>query len=273
MDREPLLTALLEFFLGETDAPGLSGSVPGSYPERRRLLRALMNVRPPRPVPEDILALQDELLGLERDEKGVVRVAGLPTIRDREPATNLAHAERLCLWQGDITRLDTDAVVNAANSGMLGCFIPLHACIDNVIHSAAGVQLRLACEALMRRDFPDGRWAEPTGRARVTPAFNLPSRRVIHTVGPIVDGALNGRHRELLAACYRSCLDAAAGEGLASLAVCCISTGEFHFPKAEAARIALGTVTAWLDSHPGTLDRVVFDVYTEEDHALYQSLL
>lgn len=275
MDREALLNALLDFFLGEEDAPGLPGPLPEEYGERRRLLRALMNVRPPRPVPDDVLVLQDALLGLEREEKGVIRARDLPTARDRFPATIVPHAERLCLWRGDITRLDADAVVNAANAGMLGCFVPLHACIDNVIHSAAGVQLRLACHELMRREHPDGRWAEPVGRARVTPAFNLPCRRVVHTVGPIVDGPPTERHRALLAACYRSCLDAAveaAGQEFSSLAFCCISTGEFRFPKAEAARIALATVTAWLGSHPDAQVRVIFDVYTEEDHALYQSL-
>ena len=228
MDREALLNALLDFFLGEEDAPGLPGPLPEEYGERRRLLRALMNVRPPRPVPDDVLVLQDALLGLEREEKGVIRARDLPTARDRFPATIVPHAERLCLWRGDITRLDADAVVNAANAGMLGCFVPLHACIDNVIHSAAGVQLRLACHELMRREHPDGRWAEPAGRARVTPAFNPPCRRVVHTVGPIVDGPPTERHRALLAACYRSCLDAAveaAGQEFSSLAFCCISTG------------------------------------------------
>lgn len=273
MDRESLLNALLMFFLSEEDAPDLSGGgVPAAHAERRRLVRALMNVRPPRPVPGAILALQDELLGLEREEKGVVRVRDLPTAREIFPATAVPHAERLCLWRGDITRLDADAVVNAANAGMLGCFIPLHACIDNAIHSAAGMQLRLACQKVMLRDYPGGRWAEPAGRARLTPAFNLPARHVIHTVGPIVNSPLNNRHRELLAACYRACLDVADEAGLASLAFCCVSTGEYGFPKAEAARIALHTVAAWLDTHPDIPVRVVFDVYTEEDHALYQTL-
>lgn len=271
MERERLVDSLLHFFVHEEEAP-LVGALPRDYAGRRRLLRALLNVRPPRAVPEDVLAAQDALLGLEREEKGVVRVAGLPTARDMFPGTAVPHAERLCLWRGDITRLDADAIVNAANAGMLGCFVPLHACIDNVIHSAAGVQLRLACQAMMLRDYPDGHWQEPTGRARITPAFNLPSARVLHTVGPIVDGPLTDRHRRLLASCYASCLDLAAREGCSGVALCCISTGEFHFPRAEAARIALRTATDWLDEHSGAPERIVFNVFTEEDHALYQTL-
>lgn len=271
MDRGRLVDDLLDFFLSEEDAPPVR-AVPGDDAGKRRLLRALMNVRPPRPVPEDVLAAQDALLGAEREEKGVVRVNGLPTARDTFPATAVPHAERLCLWRGDIIRLAADAIVNAANAGMLGCFVPLHACIDNVIHSAAGVQLRLACQVMMLRDCPDGDWHEPTGRARITPAFNLPCAHVLHTVGPIVDGPLTKRHRDLLASCYTSCLELAAREHCASVAFCCISTGEFHFPRAEAARIALKTVTDWLDKHSGGLDRIIFNVFSEEDHALYQAL-
>lgn len=268
--KRELLDLALDFFLREEDAPVVEA--PADYAGRRRLLRALMNVRPPRPVPPAVLEAQDALLGAEREEKGVVAVMQLPSAAAMFPGTPVPHASALCLWRGDITRLDAGAVVNAANAGMLGCFVPLHACIDNVIHSAAGVQLRLECQAMMLKDYPDGVWAEPAGSARITAAWNLPCARVIHTVGPVVDGPLTDRHRGLLASCYRACLDLAARERCRSLAFCCISTGEFRFPKAEAARIALNTVTAWLEEHPRALERVVFDVFTEEDHAIYCSL-
>ena len=229
---------------------------------QRRLLRSLMNVRPPMPLAPKFLEVQDALLSAEREEKGVVNGDALPPT---------AGDPRLVLWQGDITRLRADAIVDADNSALLGCFAPCHGCIDNAIHSAAGLQLRDACAEIMRAQGHP----EPAGRAKLTRAYNLPARYVLHTVGPIVGRWVTWKDRRELAACYRSCLDAAveaAGQEFSSLAFCCISTGEFRFPKAEAARIALATVTAWLGSHPDAQVRVIFDVYTEEDHALYQSL-
>lgn len=226
---------------------------------QRRLLRGLMNLRPPMPLRPRFLAVQDALLQAERAEKGVVDGRTLP---------GTAAGPRLSLWQGDITRLAVDAIVNAANSALLGCFVPGHGCIDNAIHSAAGLQLRDACARLMCAQGHE----EPTGGAKLTPAYNLPSRFVLHTVGPIVDGALTGRHREQLASCYRACLALAAREGLESVAFCCISTGEFRFPREEAAHIAVDTVTSSL-AEDNRVKKVIFNVFKDEDARLYRALL
>lgn len=226
---------------------------------QRDLLRALMNVRPPRPISEEFLRLQDELLSAEREERGVVDVMTLPAVPS-DP--------RIVLWQGDITRLAADAIVNAANSALLGCFIPCHRCIDNTIHSAAGLQLRAECAALMERQGHP----EKTGRAQITAGYNLPARHVLHTVGPIVAGALTDEDRALLASCYRSCLSLAAEHGLRSVAFCCISTGEFHFPNAAAAEIAVREVRVFLREND-SIERIIFNVFKDEDRAIYERLL
>ena len=226
---------------------------------QRTLLRALMNVRPPRPLSEAYLRLEGELLSKEREQRGVVDVMTLPSV---------SSDARIILWQGDITRLNADAIVNAANSALLGCFIPCHRCIDNAIHSAAGLQLRAECAALMKRQGHP----EATGLAKITAGYNLPARHVLHTVGPIVSGVLTDEHRELLASCYRSCLYLAAEHGLKSVAFCCISTGEFHFPNAAAAEIAVREVRSFL-AHDSTIERVIFNVFKDEDRVLYEGLL
>ncbi len=225
----------------------------GSLQERKDLFRALMNVRPPMPASEEFLRVQDEELQVQLAEKGVVELAG----------------QSLREWQGNITRLKVDAIVNAANSQMLGCFVPLHRCIDNAIHSAAGVQLRLACAEMMKGS------DEPTGSARITPGFNLPAKYVIHTVGPIVTTPLPLRQQEAqLASCYTSCLDLAHKYGLASIAFCCISTGEFRFPNDRACDIAVSTVRFWMARHPETsVKTVIFNTFKDIDHELYQNAL
>ena len=230
--------------------------VPDTLQERRDLFRALMNVRPPMPASEAFLRLQDELLQAQLAENGVVEI--------------LRFAQNdIVEWQGDITRLKVDAIVNAANSQMLGCFVPLHRCIDNAIHSAAGVQLRLACEEMMHGT------EEPTGSARITPGFNLPAKYVIHTVGPIVTTPLPLRQQEAqLASCYTSCLDLAHKYGLASIAFCCISTGEFRFPNDRACIIAVSTVRSWMASHPeSSVKTVIFNTFKDIDHELYKNAL
>jgi len=231
-------------------------SVPDSMQERRDLFRALMNVWPPVPTSEEFLRIQDEQLQAQLAEKGVVEI--------------LRFAQNdIVEWQGDITRLKVDAIVNAANSQMLGCFVPMHRCIDNAIHSAAGVQLRLACAEMMKGS------DEPTGSARITPGFNLPAKYVIHTVGPIVTTSLPLRQQEAqLASCYTSCLDLAHKYGLASIAFCCISTGEFRFPNDRACEIAVSTVRSWMASHPeSSVKTVIFNTFKDIDHELYQNAL
>ena len=220
---------------------------------QRRLLRSLMNVRPPLPLKSEFLAVQDELLSAEREERGVVTADSI-----------FADGSKLALWQGDITRLAADAIVNAGNSALLGCFHPCHGCIDNAIHSAAGLQLRGECAELMKRQGHE----EPAGQAKITRAYNLPCRYVIHTVGPIVSGDLTDLHREQLASCYRSCLELAAEKGLKTVAFCCLSTGVFRFPNEEAARIAVAAVR----KHAGGL-KVIFNVFKDWDYEIYQRLL
>ena len=222
--------------------------------------RALVNTRPAMPADEELLALQDELL------QGMIADKGVATVDDAEASP---LDPRLRLWRGDITTFAADAVVNAANSQMLGCWVPGHSCIDNAIHTFAGMQLRLACARLMDEQGHE----EPTGAAKMTPAFNLPARSVIHTVGPIANGMPSPTHRAQLAQCYRSCLDAASEHGLHSIAFCCISTGVFGFPADEAARLAVRTVRAWLDEHPDAGMTVVFNVFLASDEALYREQL
>lgn len=225
--------------------------------------RALVNVREPWPADTDLLAAQDELL------QGLIAEANVTAVRDTAASP---LDPRLHLWRGDITTLAADAIVNAANDGMTGCWAPLHYCIDNAIHTFAGIQLRLECARLMREQGHP----EPTGHAKLTDAYNLPSRHVIHTVGPIANGRPTQEHRALLASSYRSCLDAAAQAGDASIAFCCISTGVFGFPPDEAAPIAVDTVHAWLAERDAACEpapTVVFNVFSEADEARYAKLL
>ncbi len=219
-----------------------------------------MNTREPLPASTAFLAVQDELL------QGLIAEVGITQVADIAPAPADA---RLALWQGGITTLAADAIVNAANAGMTGCWQPLHGCIDNAIHTFSGVQLRLECAELMAAQGHP----EPTAHAKVTGAYNLPAQRVIHTVGPIAQGCPSDRHRRELAQCYTACLDAATAENLGSIAFCCISTGVFGFPRAEAAAIAVCAVRTWLDEHPEAHLRVIFNVFLDEDAAIYREFL
>ena len=232
-------------------------SVPEDRQEQKDLLRALMNLRPPRPISREFLAVQDEYLRQVLSEKGITRLEELTPADDG-----------LFLWQGDITTLECDAIVNAANSGMLGCFRPLHNCIDNCIHTCSGIQLRLKCAEIMEAQGCE----EPTGRAKLTPAYNLPCKYVIHTVGPVVEGRLTQEHCGLLASSYRACLEIAAENGCGSIAFCCISTGVFGFPRQEAAEIAVRTVRDWKRETDSGI-RVIFNVFRDEDLAIYRSIL
>ena len=232
-------------------------SIPSESDSQRQLLRGLMNIRAPQRTDAEFLKTQDAYLQGETAAKGITDIAGLTPI---QPG--------LYLWQGDITTLKCDAIVNAANSGMTGCYIPNHRCIDNAIHTYAGVELRLACAELMEQQGHP----EPTGQAKITPAFNLPCRYVLHTVGPIIDGRVTKEGKELLASCYRSCLELAAENGLESVAFCCISTGEFHFPNDLAAEIAVRTVKEFLKKQT-SVKKVIFNVFKDLDKAIYEKQL
>ena len=232
---------------------------PQDLTSQRRLLRSLMNVRPPMLLKQEFLAMQDDLLSAERDSKGVVDGAALPAVN--------GHSQ-IAVWKGDITRLKVDAIVNAANSALLGCFCPCHGCIDNAIHSAAGLQLREECNQIMQAQGH----LEPNGRAKLTKGYNLPAQYVLHTVGPIVQGHVTHQDRRELASCYRSCLDLAAEHGLESVTFCCISTGEFHFPNQEAAGIAVKTVTDFLRQDM-SIKKVIFNVFKDIDETIYRRIL
>lgn len=231
--------------------------IPQNETEQKRLLRSLMNMRPPKEISEKFLDVQDEYLQEEQKQKKIVSLAELSPVR-----------EGIYLWQGDITTLKTDGIVNAANSALLGCFIPCHSCIDNAIHSAAGIQLRLECSRIMAAQ----KSAEPTGKAKITNAYNLPCRYVLHTVGPIIRDRVTKQDCDLLADCYCSCLELAGHYGLKSLAFCCISTGEFHFPNEKAAEIAIDTVTNYKRQNQNGLE-VVFNVWKDTDYEIYRQLL
>jgi len=238
--------------------------------EKRTVLRSLMNIRMPGLLDEESLRIQDEYLTERIAENGIVNTASLPAMADLGSAA--AQADHIVIWQGDITRLVCDAVVNAANSQMLGCFVPMHTCIDNCIHTFAGIQLRAACDEQMRalRAKYGQDYEQPTAVPMLTDGYNLPAKHVIHIVGPIVQGPLTKHHEEDLAACYRNTLDMCLENGLRSVAFCCISTGVFHFPNKRAAMIAVKTVQEWLEMHPGRVDRVIFNVFKEEDKEYYE---
>ena len=231
--------------------------IPEDEDGQKRLLRSLVNIRMPRPASPDFLAVQDAHLKEEIRRKGITDIADLQPVQDG-----------VYLWQGDITTLRCDAIVNAANSQMLGCFVPCHGCIDNAIHTFAGVQLRLSCAELMNKQGHE----EETGKAKITHAFNLPSKYVIHTVGPIVGGRLTQKDKDLLASCYRSCLELADENECRSIAFCCISTGEFHFPNDKAAEIAIRTVKEY-KAQTQSKTEVVFNVFKEYDYNIYRELL
>ncbi len=232
-------------------------TIPSDATEQKRLLRALFNVRMPKEASNEFLKIQDEYLMEEIRQKGVTDLADITQVRPD-----------IYLWQGDITTLKCDAIVNAANSRMLGCFCPNHGCIDNAIHTFAGVELRLACAELMKKQGHE----EPTGQAKITPAYNLPCRFVIHTVGPIVYGKLTDRDCKLLRSCYCSCLKLADENNLKSIAFCCISTGEFCFPNEKAAKIAIDTVKKHKAETHSEI-KVIFNVFKDTDYEIYRGLL
>ncbi len=248
--------------------------IPADKEGKQRLLRSLMNVRSPKKASEEVLAVQDSYLKGRALEKGIVNLRDIAVVKDSLGSSH-PFADTISIWQGDITCIAADAIVNAANSQMLGCYIPMHNCIDNCIHTYAGVQLREECSRRMsslRLKFGDD-YDQPTAVPMLTDAYNLPAKKIIHIVGPIVDFALTAEHEKKLAECYSSTLDVCRDNGLKSVAFCCISTGVFNFPGARAAEIAVQTVTDWLAADRGSIERVIFNVFKDEDRKYYEDLL
>ena len=248
------LNNLIAYLLSER--PEWNGlTIPAKESEQFRLYRSLVNIRPAGKASAEYLKAEDKFLQKLTVQKGITDIADLQPVE-----------KNIYLWKGDITTLQCGAIVNAANSGMTGCYQPCHNCIDNCIHTFAGVRLRLKCAEIMKAQGHE----EPTGTAKITSAYNLPCDYVIHTVGPIVQGRLTEKHCELLKSCYQSCLELAVQSGIKSIAFCCISTGVFGFPQDKAAEIAVQTVREFLNSHD---IEVIFNVFTEKDYKIYSGLL
>lgn len=263
MTQEERLKFLVEEFKSDSDEYK-NLEVPRDTEGKRQILRSLMNIRMPKHLPANVLSVQDDYLSVRAKEKGIVRLSDISVIRDG-----------MSIWQGDITRLEVDAIVNAANSKMLGCFIPMHTCIDNCIHTFAGVQLRAECSIKMNemRSRFGSDYEQPTAVPMLTDAYNLPAKKVIHVVGPIVQDELTPELEDNLEDCYRNTLDMCLENNLKSVAFCCISTGVFNFPNKRAAEIAVSTVENWFSEHNEKIERVIFNVFKDEDKEYYEEFL
>ena len=263
MTQEQRLDTLVEAFKADS-VQYKDLQTPADTEGKRRILRSLMNIRMPKKLDDSVLTVQDEYLRERILENGIVTLSEIPVIRNG-----------MSIWQGDITRLAVDAIVNAANSQMLGCFVPMHTCIDNCIHTFAGVQLRAECSRKMNQlRIKYGRdYEQPTAVPMLTDAYNLPAKKIIHIVGPIVQYELTPELEKDLADCYLNTLDMCLDKDLKSVAFCCISTGVFHFPNKRAAGIAVSTVDSWLLQHPGSMERVIFNVFKDEDKKYYEELI
>ena len=257
MNTRQQLDFLIRYLIEEHDE---EINIPDDVDDKKSLLRSLMNIRPPLNVSEEFLQVQDEFLTSETLNKDLTSAEDITEVKGK-----------LALWQGDITTLKVDAIVNAANSKLLGCFIPLHNCIDNVIHSSAGIQLRDECNEIMQKQGHD----EEVGKAKITSAYNLPSKYVIHTVGPAIPYGANPTDDdcEKLASCYKSCLELASYNKLKTIAFCSISTGVFNFPQKKAAQIAIETVKDYLNENETSLEMVIFDVFSNSSYIIYKNLL
>ncbi len=272
MDQRERLDYLVEKFK-EDSVRYRDMETPGDTEGKMRLLRSLMNIRMPKDISPDVLKVQDEYLEERNRKNGIVEIGAILPVSKQ--GSGHAFSDRIYIWQGDITRLAVDAIVNAANSEMLGCFVPMHTCIDNCIHTFAGIELRSECDRqmkLLRQKYGQD-YVQPTAAPMLTPGYNLPAKHVIHIVGPIVQGRLTEEHEKELADCYRNTLDLCKENGFESVAFCCISTGVFSFPGKRAAEIAVKTVSGWLQGHPEYRIKVIFNVFKDEDKQYYEQQL
>lgn len=258
MNQDERRLFLIAYLLNE-DVRFRKTQIPKDVQGQRDLLRSLMNVRMPRPIEDEFLVVQDEYLQQRIIERGITDACDLQPV---------ALDERLFIWQGDITTLKCDAIVNACNSQMLGCFSPMHSCIDNFIHTYAGVQLRLKMNEIMKKQGHE----EPAGQAKITRGYNLPAKFILHTVGPIIQWEVTEEDEKMLASCYRECLKLAVENGAESIAFCCLSTGVFRFPQQRAAEIAVKTVKDFLITDT-EIKQVIFNVFKDEDLEIYSRIL
>ena len=255
--QEERLNYLIEVLKNE-NSQYKNFETPASIKDKKVMLRSLMNIRPPKETSAEILKIQDEYLTERNKEKGIVYLKDIKTIKETINSKN-PYSQKISVWQGDITKLSCDAIVNAANSQMLGCFVPMHTCIDNCIHTFAGVQLRYECNKIMNefRKKYGGDYEQPTAIPIITDGYNLPAKKVIHITGPIVTTKLTTELENDLANCYKNILDMCLKNNLKSVAFCCISTGVFNFPNEKAAEIAVETVTNWLKQNGNKIDRII----------------
>ena len=271
-DQKERLDYLVEAFIRDSEEYS-DLRVPDDTEEKRRILRSLMNIRMPKEMDEETLKIQDEYLKERNREKGIVEVDEIPTVK--ELGSHHPHGEKISIYQGDITGIASDAIVNAANSQMLGCFVPMHNCIDNCIHTYAGVQLRDECNRQMQahKKIYGRNFEYQTAVPMLTEAYNLPCKKVIHVTGPIVSGSLTEKNITDLKDCYVNVLDMCKDNDIRSVAFCCISTGVFAFPGRRAANIAVDSVSKWLNENEGSIDRVIFNVFKDEDRGYYEQEL
>jgi len=271
--QEERLNYLIEKFKEESleyqDFP-----TPTNIEDKKVLLRSLMNVRPPKETPLEILKVQDEYLTERNKEKGIVYLKDIKTIKETINSKH-PYSDKISVWQGDITNISCDAIVNAANSRMLGCFVPMHICIDNCIHTFAGVQLRNECNKIMNefRKKYGVNYKQPTSVPIITEGYNLPAKKVIHIAGPVVRDKLTKSLEIDLKKCYKNVIEKCIEHNLKSVAFCCISTGVFRFPNKRAAEIAVETVTSWLQQNENKIDRIIFNVFKQEDKYCYEQIL
>ena len=257
------LDYLIEYLLKDC---GYSEKIPDDINQKKSLYRGLVNVREPKPISAEYLEVEDKYLQEELKNKKIKNADELLTIKEQYVNNNLDNSDKMCIWQGDITKLKIGAIVNPANSQGLGCFLPNHNCIDNQIQTFAGIRMRLECNEYMKTI----NYNLETSKCFITEGYNLPAKKVIHAVGPIVESFLTDDLRTDLENTYINCLKCAIENGIRTISFPCISTGVFRFPKDEASKIAIRTVDKFLSENKDKIDKVIFNLWSKEDVIIYE---